>query len=1078
MKSKVGFVWAMFAAFGLGQAANAQVYQPMPGGVYNQGGPVGMYDQGGFQPMMGDFQVGMPGRVWVESNVADRGLGYQGSYLTLGGKTRLFEDRFDGRWLLEGQAHYALESSGFFGNLGIERAYSIKAAGADFVVGGWADVDDDRQGDFAHTFYQLGINAAIKTRRWDVVGNGYFPVATQNYTLGDPTGVNCFLNNNIVLIPGIDSALSGFDVTLRTRPSQLAMVNGTVDIGGYGYQSDLIDSFHGGRVRLGAQVLRGLIVNAEVNHDERFDTTGVLQFAWIFGANARGTEYSPLGRDLDPTMRNDHIVRFQQDLVLAIDPDTGAPYNVLHVDNTADPAFSNGMVQTPFRSLADAELASVNDDIIFVREGDGTTNFYNTGITLKDGQMLLGDGVEHLIPIQDGRFFRLCNDLDGLRPRITDNANGPAVQLADRNTVRGFIMDGSNGTMGYGVFGNGALLGAPVNGGVIEDNDISGAILHGVYVDDSIGNWTFARNNISNNGFDGIFMENACDPTSIFRYEDNIVSDNGRHGIHMRNWDAATLTLLRNTTNGNGGDGVRLDTFKAGAGQRANVLFQDHVADANLGNGINVINGDGNLRFLNSLITNNLGSGIRLEDWTNNNALDQTLVDVVDGGTSTISGNGIGAGAGIDVILNGGTQRLEITNSTVDSNGIGIRAVANNIGAVLNTSVLDNLSVSNNFGDGMQFNVLGGALHNVVIDNPTSVVPGSLPMLNNGAVAGDGIRFLVGDGGVLASTMNARVQRTTISGSNGNGISARVIGAGNLQLQALASTVSGNAGDGVSLDIDNTAVGAVNTIGISSLLVQNNAGNGINLVTGNNTLTDLAITSTVITNTASGGNNGVRIRTAGDGADVAVDNRTRVSMRGSIISNFANDGLSAIASGDSHLLMYLDSNQVFNNGDLGDPDALPYANGIDITASNTSVVNLAMTNNLVTNNFERGLFLGTTGTGTLNAVLVGNNLADNDAGEDIGNDPIQDSNLIDIEFTNGVNGTMCVALSSNFFQFDTLFQNLAAANDFVVELDGLTNGITMADVGGNFNPQPFGSVCQGLLDAEDLAFQASGFPPL
>ncbi len=1084
MKSKLGIVWAFLAVIALVESAAAQVYSPMPGGAYEAGGYAGGYGQqpGGFQPGMADFQVGMPGRVWFETNVADRGLGYRGSYLTLGGKTRLGEGPLDGRWLLEGQAHYALENGGFFGNLGLERVWSIRAAGADFVLGAWADVDDDQQGDFSHTFYQLAVNAAIKTKRWDLTGNGYFPQATTDYALGDPTGVNCFLNNNIVLLPGIDSALRGFDVTFRARPSALAMVNGTIDVGGYGYSSDLVDSFAGGRVGMGMQILRGLVINAQVNQDERFDTTGVLQLAYIFGANARGTEYGALGRDLEPTIRNDHIVRFQQDLVLAIDPDTGRPYNVLHVDNTADPAFGNGGFLTPFRSLGDAELASVADDIIFVRQGDGTTNFYNQGITLKDGQLLLGDGVEHLIPIQNGQFFQLCNTLDAsLRPTITDSANGPAVQLANRNTVRGFVIDGSAGSMAYGIFGDGDLSGTPINGGIIEDNDISGAILHGVYVNNSSGNWTYSRNNVSNNGFDGIFMENACDPTSVFRFEDNIVNANGRHGIHMLNYDAAAMTFLRNTTSGNGGDGVRLDTFKAGAGQRANLDFVGHVADGNIGNGINIINGDGDLRFLNSQITNNLGSGIRLEDWRNTDPRDITLVGITTGGTSNITGNATGTGAGIDVLLNGGVQNLFVRDSSVDGNGIGIRAVANNVGTVLNTSILDNLSVSNNLADGMRFNVLNGALHNVLVDNPTRPVPAALPMLNNGLIAGDAIRLLAGDNSGLTSTMNAIIRDVNIAGTNGNGISANVVGDGNLQLTAQNSTLQGNAGNAIDLNIDNTVAGAVNSILLDSLLIQNNGLSGIQLTTGDDTFTDLMINSVVMANAASSGINGVNINTLGfvpaNPMDPnTIDNRTRVTMIGSIISNFQADGFQAVASGDSHLLLDLQSNQIFNNGDGGDPTAFPFFNGMTIAATDTSVVNAALSNNLVTGNFEFGIAMGTLGDGTLNSVLIDNNFAGNDQGEDAGNNPIVDSFIDDALFTNSVTGNMCVALSNNVFQFNAVFQNGAAPADFLVELDGITNGFDQADLGANFVFPTFGSVCQGLLDAEALAFQGVGFP--
>ena len=75
-----------------------------------------------FQPVSGDVSGvsgGWPGRVWFEANAADNGLGFSGSYLTLGGKTRLLEDRFDGRWLLESELHQSIDNDGgFFANVG------------------------------------------------------------------------------------------------------------------------------------------------------------------------------------------------------------------------------------------------------------------------------------------------------------------------------------------------------------------------------------------------------------------------------------------------------------------------------------------------------------------------------------------------------------------------------------------------------------------------------------------------------------------------------------------------------------------------------------------------------------------------------------------------------------------------------------------------------------------------------------------------------------------------------------------------------------------------------------------------
>ena len=88
-----------------------------------------------FRPVSGDLHSqrtgSRAGRVWFETNLADDGLGFNGSYLALGGKRRIGEDRLDGRWLAEAQLGHSIEDNGgFFANVGIERVFSIPAAGA------------------------------------------------------------------------------------------------------------------------------------------------------------------------------------------------------------------------------------------------------------------------------------------------------------------------------------------------------------------------------------------------------------------------------------------------------------------------------------------------------------------------------------------------------------------------------------------------------------------------------------------------------------------------------------------------------------------------------------------------------------------------------------------------------------------------------------------------------------------------------------------------------------------------------------------------------------------------------------
>ena len=361
-----------------GSVGQAQILDSVSDGVF---GPTetGQGFGQGTTPLSADILNWMPGRIWVGFTAADEAFGYSGSYATLGLKNRIGEDIFDGRWLAEARGHISVESGNAFVNIGIMRNFTITSAGADVSTGLWFDWDGDEQGTFAHTFRQVSGNLTIKTRRMVHSTNIYGPMGTRNFTLGGgvdtPNGV--FFGNLITLQSGVDSALGGVDTTFRFRPDQLAFLRGSVEIGGYSFESDLIDQFAGIRVGLGVQPLRGAIFNFQLTHDDRFNTTGIIQMSYLMGVNARGSEYSYVGNDLDPTIRNDHIVRFRRDFRAVIDPDTGLPYNVIHVNNTAG-AGGAGTFESPFATLAEAQAASVTDDIIFVDEGDGTSTGYNT----------------------------------------------------------------------------------------------------------------------------------------------------------------------------------------------------------------------------------------------------------------------------------------------------------------------------------------------------------------------------------------------------------------------------------------------------------------------------------------------------------------------------------------------------------------------------------------------------------------------------------------------------------------------------------------------------------------------------
>jgi hypothetical protein len=1039
----------------------------------------GYFQPAGVQPMMADVNVGWPGRVWVQGSLADQGLGYNGSYFTLGAKTHVSEDFLDGRWMVEARGHYDPENEGFFGNIGLERVFSLPSAGADVSSSVWADYDSDLQGTFSHAMKAFGVSGSIKTHRWALIGNGYLPFGTTDYAEGDPTGVNCFLNHSIVTQAGIDSALKGFDVLLQVKPDAVAHVNGSFGIGGYGYSSALVESFGGVRARVGMQFNQGMIVNAEINHDNRFDITGVVQLGWLFGAGARGTEYGYLGTDLEPTIRNDHIVRFQQDLRVAFDPDTGRPYNVYHVDNTADPGFADGRGATPFTTLAAAEAAASADDIIFVREGDGTTRNMENGIVLKDGQMLLGDGVRHIIPLLGGTNFVLCNDIDGNLPTIT-NVAGNAVTLANRNTVRGIIIDGSQGGMLNGIFGQGTLA-DPLTTGIIEDVTITGTpvvngpILNGISLRNVAGDWQFARNNIQLAFLDGILIDNALDPTSTFTFRDNVVSNNDGHGIHMLDYDGTEFNFVNNTTSNNVGNGVFLENYTNSLGTGGTLDFINPVANANQDNGIAVDNFTGNVRFLNSDITNNLNGGISLVDVVTPDPLDMVFVGTSGGGVSNFTGNGVGTGAGIFNQLNvaGAREHLVITNSTISNGGMGISSSATAVGANLQTDIIDNIDISGNQSDGIRLMSSGGATHTAQVIN---TAPAGILQINNNQ--GNGIsQFASGIGPI--SLLETDIQNVNIGGSGDHGMLFNTTGDGQIISRTLNATITGSGQDGVQINADNLNNIAVNEFRFENTTITNVGDDGFDLNIGDQTFADFSLVNSVLNNNFTG-NHGMEINATGDAA-LTIDTRLRLNVVGTTINAFdSGDGIDITSAGDAHVFAQIEANVITNNGinqvAAGQP-AVPFADGINILAGGDSEIFTRILNNRITLNAEQGLDIQTVGNGQVTALVSGNFLANNDTQDDIATVPVESGNQ-DMTATNGVTGQICISMSTNFFNLPVLFVNNSGAGAFTLELDGLTNGLGVPTLVGPFTILPFGSTCSPAIDAEDLAFRLDGFTPL
>ncbi len=322
----------------------------------------------------------LDGPAWVRYTPTTDGLGFDNGYTTVGVLIPVWSVSGDAIWFVEGQGHISTEGE-FFGNLGVGRRIYERGMRRTFGLSLWLDYDGDRYEQFGHDFYQGGVTFDSFGDVFDFHINGYFPFR-QDYTLGGPEP--CFFGNQIMLLQGIDSALMGTDVEAGLRLPWLSGLDPRAYIGGYFYGSNAIDPFLGLSARMEVHPTEYTTAQVRVTDDERFGTSAIASLELHLG----GRKHRPaFDRITEPVHRNDHIVRFHQDPLFAINPQTGQPFSVVHVDGGVAGG-GGGTFERPFTTLAQAQANSGPGDIIFLNG----PSVYSGGIVLKDNQRLIGSG--------------------------------------------------------------------------------------------------------------------------------------------------------------------------------------------------------------------------------------------------------------------------------------------------------------------------------------------------------------------------------------------------------------------------------------------------------------------------------------------------------------------------------------------------------------------------------------------------------------------------------------------------------------------------------------------------------------
>ena len=768
---------------------------------------------------LGTLNAGGAGRMYYGVNGADRGLGYRGSYMTLGGYFPALEDDYGGLWAADTRGHLS-NYGGFFSNIGVVRKQLLNG-GSLLGFGVFWDYDGDQNqyedqiiGDvdamtFAggYSYNQVGISGELLTDWGNIRSNGYIPVGTTGQSTGK------YVSRNILCMQGINAALGGADFELGAYLPGLSDWAGVINVGGYAYGNtryqldngaDLVPWFGGVYTRLDMTFADNWDFSLQYNNDSYFDSTGFARLTYRLGGSRRRNVPDQMEQ---PMMRNEHIVRARQEAEIATNPDTGQPWRVIHVDNTtSSPATGNGSIVNPVASLGGnppggnptAETLAVNDyDIILVHSSPvAYSNISATSVMFgfqASNQYLIGEGSSQTIPtVECGDLLVSTTINPDLYPTISPQPNNTGILIDSsfsEETISGFNIIAS---------GTGILSLSTATNTTNDFNDISiiGG-LEGIRIEGNANH--DLTDNISFRDQTGVGLEN--NGRGEIRLAGTTFTDISGTAIETT---AGTLTATNISVNNTVGNGV----IVGGANQ---ALFEMEASTISNSQEAGIVNrGDGSINVVGSQITGSGTHGVHT--------------------TSLASGSINIAQSDIDGA---------ITSGGVSSNGIFMEGSTSV--SLANTSTISNALNGVNVTGNAEFNMDGGIISSITNDGiilqplaPATALDGSASLSNVAIVTiGDnGIRSIGrgAAGGGNVSFINSSMFGIGANGILGSQIGNPVAGSGAL-VRVERSSIRNTVLNGIQVSDSNLRVTSSN--------LQNNGGAAISLINGSSALIDL-----------------------------------------------------------------------------------------------------------------------------------------------------------------------------------------------------------------------------------------------
>ena len=486
----------------------------------------------------------------------------------------------------------------------------------DVVLGGNGYYDRDHlSGTYLN---QWGVGAEVLAHAWELRGN-YYQTFGDSFALTSQTvkpGSSAFTGSNLTFtrVDAFSEGLQGFDTEAGILlPGDFAE---RIDLrafgGGYYYDGNTAQSFGGWSTRLQADIREMVELGLKLTNDNQFDTTVSFTAAVHFGG-FRSQEHlkrSAIQRFREPVRRNLNVVTLvtSQDAPgqLALDPTTGLPLSIAHVNSNDVGGPFLGTVNDPYRLLQQGLGAGT--DLVYVHAGSSFSAGPENIVNLLPGQQLIGEGeltagrstqnfvtvraAGQLLQVELPKSPTFAAAPNLARPDLNGSI-GTAVRLADDSQFSGFTI--TNPTL-RGIFSNGA------ENTIVNDVKISGAGESAIVLANTNGYTAISNTTLQSSATASgpLMLVSGGNGLVTFTSTDNLLfgsmsNTSGNEALIVENMIGGQFTMNRSSITDDSGEGVVIRNNTGGTAVIDNLVSTNAAVS-----GLQILNSAGSYSFINT----------------------------------------------------------------------------------------------------------------------------------------------------------------------------------------------------------------------------------------------------------------------------------------------------------------------------------------------------------------------------------------------------------------------------------------------------------------------------------------------